>query len=155
MARVLVAAAALVANADALRAPVRMSAAAPYRATERTARASGFHAALAHHLALLCRGRRQHARPRPGRRYTLYDLPVSNNGARVRQLLYYKGVGPEDVAIVSPMDLGGLRSDERGAASRATLRRRRARLRGRRRGVAAAPRLPGCVRETDPSGGGE
>mmetsp|Transcript_3116 Transcript_3116/g.9482 ORF Transcript_3116/g.9482 Transcript_3116/m.9482 type:complete len:360 (-) Transcript_3116:115-1194(-) len=73
MARVLVAAAALVANADALRAPVRMSAAAPY---------------------------------------TLYDLPVSNNGARVRQLLYYKGVGPEDVAIVSPMDLGGLRSDE-------------------------------------------
>lgn len=44
--------------------------------------------------------------------YTLYDLPVSNNGARVRMLLYYKDVTPVDVAIVSPMDLGGLRSDE-------------------------------------------
>ena len=26
--------------------------------------------------------------------YTLYDLPVSNNGARVRMLLYYKDVKP-------------------------------------------------------------
>ena len=40
--------------------------------------------------------------------YTLYDLPVSNNGARVRMLLYYKDV--KDVEIVSPMELGGLRS---------------------------------------------
>ena len=42
--------------------------------------------------------------------YTLYDLPVSNNGARVRMLLYYKDV--KDVEIVSPMELGGLRSED-------------------------------------------
>ncbi|KAH8062111.1 hypothetical protein JL720_13316 [Aureococcus anophagefferens] len=44
--------------------------------------------------------------------YTLYDMPVSNNGARVRMILYYKDVPASDVAIVSPMELGGLRSDE-------------------------------------------
>ena len=44
--------------------------------------------------------------------YTLYDLPVSNNGARVRMLLYYKDVKPDQVEIVSPMELGGLRSEE-------------------------------------------
>ena len=44
--------------------------------------------------------------------YTLYDLPVSNNGARVRMLLYYKDVKPDQVAIVSPMELGGLRSED-------------------------------------------
>ena len=42
--------------------------------------------------------------------YTLYDLPVSNNGARVRMLLYYKDV--KDVEVVSPMELGGLRSED-------------------------------------------
>ena len=41
----------------------------------------------------------------------LYDLPVSNNGARVRMCIYYKEL-EEDVDIVSPMDLGGLQSPE-------------------------------------------
>ena len=44
--------------------------------------------------------------------YTLYDLPVSNNGARVRMLLYYKDVKPDQVEVVSPMELGGLRSED-------------------------------------------
>ena len=48
--------------------------------------------------------------PKMSAPYTLYDLPVSNNGARVRMLLYYKDV--KDVEIVSPMELGGLRSEE-------------------------------------------
>ena len=42
---------------------------------------------------------------------TLYDLPVSNNGARVRAVIYYKGL-EEQVNIVSPMELGGLKSAE-------------------------------------------
>ena len=43
---------------------------------------------------------------------TLYDMPVSNNGARARMLLYYKGV-EDQVEIVSPATFkGGLRSDE-------------------------------------------
>ena len=36
----------------------------------------------------------------------LYDLPVSNHGARVRLLLYKRGL-EKQVAIVSPMELGG------------------------------------------------
>jgi len=40
----------------------------------------------------------------------LYDLPVSNNGARCRLILYKKGI--TDVKIVSPMELGGLKSEE-------------------------------------------
>ena len=42
---------------------------------------------------------------------TLYDLPVSNHGARVRLLLYKRGL-EDAVQIKSPMDIGGLRSDE-------------------------------------------
>ena len=42
---------------------------------------------------------------------TLYDMPVSNHGARVRLLLYKKGLESE-VAIAKPGDLGGLVSDE-------------------------------------------
>jgi len=42
---------------------------------------------------------------------TLFDIPVSNNGARCRMVLYYKAVSEQEVAISSPMDLGGLRSD--------------------------------------------
>ena len=42
---------------------------------------------------------------------TLYDLPVSNHGARVRLLVYKRGI-EDKVNIVSPMDLGGLRSPE-------------------------------------------
>jgi len=44
--------------------------------------------------------------------HTLYDLPVSNNGARCRMVLYYKEVPEEEVNIVSPMDIGGLKSEE-------------------------------------------
>lgn len=43
-------------------------------------------------------------------RGTLYDMPVSNNGARCRYILYKKGVDAVDV--VSPAELGGLKSDE-------------------------------------------
>ena len=42
---------------------------------------------------------------------TLYDLPVSNHGARVRLVLYKAGLEAA-VKVVSPMELGGLRSDE-------------------------------------------
>ena len=42
---------------------------------------------------------------------TLYDLPVSNHGARVRFLLYKCGLESE-VDIISPMKIGGLRSEE-------------------------------------------
>jgi glutathione S-transferase len=47
---------------------------------------------------------------------TLYDLPVSNHGARVRLLLYKKGL-ESAVKIVSPQELGGLRSAEYKALS--------------------------------------
>ena len=42
---------------------------------------------------------------------TLYDAPVSNHGARVRLLLYKKGL-EQQVDVVSPGAIGGLRSDE-------------------------------------------
>jgi len=45
-------------------------------------------------------------------KHTLYDLPVSNNGARCRIMLYKKGIKSEEVAIVSPAERGGLKSDE-------------------------------------------
>ena len=57
------------------------------------------------------------ARPAP-RRSTrasaakLYDVPVSNNGARVRIALYAKGLVPDRVEIVSPSELGGIKSEE-------------------------------------------
>ena len=38
----------------------------------------------------------------------LYDMPVSNNGARCRVIIYKKGI-EDKVSIKSPMDLGGLR----------------------------------------------
>ncbi|KAG8467378.1 hypothetical protein KFE25_000694 [Diacronema lutheri] len=40
----------------------------------------------------------------------LYDVPVSNNGARCRMVLYYKGVPRDEVAVVSPAELGGLKA---------------------------------------------
>lgn len=43
---------------------------------------------------------------------TLYDLPVSNNGARCRIILYKKEIPDEEVTIASPMDLGGLKTPE-------------------------------------------
>ena len=42
---------------------------------------------------------------------TLYDMPVSNNGARARVIIYKKKISAE-VDIVSPMELGGLKSPE-------------------------------------------
>ncbi|CAB9529819.1 14 kDa zinc-binding protein [Seminavis robusta] len=45
-------------------------------------------------------------------RHTLYDLPVSNNGARCRLILYKKGITTSEVDIVSPAELGGLKSEE-------------------------------------------
>ena len=42
---------------------------------------------------------------------TLYDVPVSNHGARVRFLIYKLGL-EDEVKVVSPMELGGLRSEE-------------------------------------------
>ena len=44
-------------------------------------------------------------------KHTLYDVPVSNNGARVRIILYKKGITSEEVDIVSPMEIGGLKSE--------------------------------------------
>lgn len=43
---------------------------------------------------------------------TLYDLPVSNNGARCRLILYKKQISEEEVVIASPLDLGGLKTPE-------------------------------------------
>jgi len=45
-------------------------------------------------------------------RHILYDVPVSNNGARCRIILYKKGIPQSEVSIASPMDIGGLKSDE-------------------------------------------
>ena len=41
---------------------------------------------------------------------TLYDVPVSNNGARVRLISYWKGL-EDTLAIANPETLGGLKSD--------------------------------------------
>jgi glutathione S-transferase len=46
-----------------------------------------------------------------GEKPVLYDLPVSNNGARCRIIIYKKGI-EDQVGIKSPMDLGGLKSPE-------------------------------------------
>eukprot|EP00814_Leptocylindrus_danicus_P017080 CAMPEP_0116015292 /NCGR_PEP_ID=MMETSP0321-20121206/6755_1 /TAXON_ID=163516 /ORGANISM="Leptocylindrus danicus var. danicus, Strain B650" /LENGTH=355 /DNA_ID=CAMNT_0003485045 /DNA_START=71 /DNA_END=1138 /DNA_ORIENTATION=+ len=45
-------------------------------------------------------------------KHTLYDVPVSNNGARCRLILYKKQMPSDEVQIISPMDLGGLKSAE-------------------------------------------
>jgi diadenosine tetraphosphate (Ap4A) HIT family hydrolase/glutathione S-transferase len=44
-------------------------------------------------------------------KHVLYDVPVSNNGARCRIILYKKNIPESEVTIVSPLDLGGLKSD--------------------------------------------
>ena len=41
---------------------------------------------------------------------TLYDVPVSNNGARVRLILYWKGL-ERDFRVENPSALGGLKSE--------------------------------------------
>lgn len=48
---------------------------------------------------------------------TLYDVPVSNNGARARMVLLYKLVPESEVAVVSPAELGGLKSEAYLAAN--------------------------------------
>ena len=45
-------------------------------------------------------------------KHILYDLPVSNNGARCRLIVYKKALPQNEVAIVSPAELGGLQSEE-------------------------------------------
>mmetsp|Transcript_44535 Transcript_44535/g.128740 ORF Transcript_44535/g.128740 Transcript_44535/m.128740 type:complete len:388 (+) Transcript_44535:108-1271(+) len=42
----------------------------------------------------------------------LFDVPVSNNGARCRIIAYKKGIPENELAIMSPMDIGGFKSDE-------------------------------------------
>lgn len=42
---------------------------------------------------------------------TLYDVPVSNNGGRIRCIIYKKNL-EEKIAIRSPAEIGGLRSEE-------------------------------------------
>lgn len=42
---------------------------------------------------------------------TLFDVPVSNNGARCRMVLYYKQISKAEIAVVSPAELGGLKSE--------------------------------------------
>jgi glutathione S-transferase len=50
--------------------------------------------------------------PRPAQQHILYDVPVSNYCARVRYILYAKGlVDDGSVALVHPSSLGGLKSE--------------------------------------------
>ena len=48
--------------------------------------------------------------PSASEKPTLYDVPVSNNGARVRLLLYWKGL-ERDFCVENPSVLGGLKSE--------------------------------------------
>ncbi|CAM9511325.1 unnamed protein product [Pylaiella littoralis] len=41
----------------------------------------------------------------------LWDMPVSNHGGRCRFVIYEKGL-EDDIVIASPMDVGGLKSEE-------------------------------------------
>ena len=50
------------------------------------------------------------ASTRTGSVATLFDIPVSNNGARARMILYYKQIDDTEVTIASPADLGGMDS---------------------------------------------
>jgi len=45
-------------------------------------------------------------------RRILYDMPVSNHGARCRLILYKKGIPSSEIAIAPPADLGGLKSEQ-------------------------------------------
>jgi len=42
----------------------------------------------------------------------LFDLPVSNNGGRARIILYKKEIPESECTVVTPMDVGGFRSEE-------------------------------------------
>jgi glutathione S-transferase len=45
-----------------------------------------------------------------GKKFVLYDVPVSNNGARIRNLIYKKKLD-QFIDIKSPMEIGGLGSE--------------------------------------------
>eukprot|EP00560_Eucampia_antarctica_P008205 CAMPEP_0197826140 /NCGR_PEP_ID=MMETSP1437-20131217/3126_1 /TAXON_ID=49252 ORGANISM="Eucampia antarctica, Strain CCMP1452" /NCGR_SAMPLE_ID=MMETSP1437 /ASSEMBLY_ACC=CAM_ASM_001096 /LENGTH=357 /DNA_ID=CAMNT_0043426437 /DNA_START=84 /DNA_END=1157 /DNA_ORIENTATION=- len=45
-------------------------------------------------------------------KHTLFDVPVSNNGARCRLIVYKKELSEEEVKIVSPASLGGLKDPQ-------------------------------------------
>jgi glutathione S-transferase len=45
-------------------------------------------------------------------KHRLFDMPVSNNGARCRLIVYKKRLPESEVAILSPMDIGGMKSKE-------------------------------------------
>ncbi|CAL8470316.1 g9858 [Coccomyxa elongata] len=50
------------------------------------------------------------AAPRQFDKPTLFDVPISNNGARCRFIIYKKNI-ERQIAIESPMTLGGLKSE--------------------------------------------
>jgi glutathione S-transferase len=43
-------------------------------------------------------------------KHILYDVPVSNHGARIRMIIQLKGI--QDIEIRSPLSLGGLKSPD-------------------------------------------
>lgn len=45
-------------------------------------------------------------------KHALFDMPVSNNGARCRIILYKKEIPPQEVMVTPPSALGGLKSDD-------------------------------------------
>jgi diadenosine tetraphosphate (Ap4A) HIT family hydrolase/glutathione S-transferase len=53
--------------------------------------------------------------PPPPRNGILYDVPVSNNGARCRLILYKKGITADEILIQPPSTIGGLQSEAYGA----------------------------------------
>jgi glutathione S-transferase len=58
--------------------------------------------------AVAVRANAASAAPPPPPKPTLFDAPVSNNGARVRYVVYSQGL---DVSIEPPTNLGGLKSE--------------------------------------------
>ena len=45
-------------------------------------------------------------------KHVLYDIPVSNNGAKCRLIMYKKGLSENEVAIVAPTEIGGVKGDQ-------------------------------------------
>lgn len=45
-------------------------------------------------------------------RTQLFDVPVSNNGARIRFIIYKKSLQDDRIDIISPKNIGGLRSEQ-------------------------------------------
>jgi glutathione S-transferase len=43
---------------------------------------------------------------------TLYDAPVSNNGARCRIVIYKKNIPENEIRLADPTELGGLKSED-------------------------------------------